>query len=420
MGDITIETDQAAELDGILANIFLTQEGKQDPYPGYAVVREATHLHQSALGVKIVARYDDVNAILRDNRFGRGDNTIDPTQFGLTQEAWDERFGDTGGFSESMLGMDPPDHTRLRSLVAKAFTPRTVEQLRPHIQRLTDGFLEPLDGDVDLMPQLALKLPITVIGQMLGVPESDYDALMPHIKVVIRQLATFEANLDEFQAQHDAGKAIGDYFGALAAEKRAHPDDRMFTELVHAEEDGDKLTESELISTVILLFVAGYETTTNLIGNGTRAFLLHPEQLQKLRDDRSLMKGAIEEILRYDSPVQLTGRRALADGLDVQGTPIAKGEETIVILGAGNRDPRTYGDTADEFDITRHGPAPLSFSAGIHYCLGAALARAEGDIVFNSLLDTFPTIEPAWDGPLTYRDNLVLRGLESLPVHLER
>jgi cytochrome P450 len=424
MGEATIDTgtDTSAELDAILASIFLTQEGKQDPYPGYATVRETTPVHESGLGVKVITRYDDVNAILRDNRFGRGDNTIDPTQFGLTQEEWDERFPATGGPNESMLGMDPPDHTRLRSLVAKAFTPKTVEQLRPHIQRLTDGFLEPLEGDVDLMPQLALKLPITVIGQMLGVPESDYDALMPHIKVVIRQLATFEANLDEFQAQHDAGQAIGEYFSALAAEKRAHPDDRMFTELVHAEDDGDKLTEGELISTVILLFVAGYETTTNLIGNGTRAFLLHPEQLQKLRDDRSLMKGAIEEILRYDSPVQLTGRRALADGLEVQGTPIPKGEESIVILGAANRDPRTYGDTADEFDITRKAPAPLSFSAGIHYCLGAALARAEGDIVFDSLLNRYSSIEPAWTAaePLTYRDNLVLRGLEALPVHLTR
>ena len=414
-------TETTAELDGILANIFLTADGKQDPYPGYATVRETTHLHESALGVKVVTRYDDVNAILRDNRFGRGDNTIDPALFGLTQEEWDTRFPNNGGPSESMLGMDPPDHTRLRSLVAKAFTPKTIEQLRPHIQRLTDGFLEPLEGDVDLMPQLALKLPITVIGQMLGVPEDDYDALMPHIKVIIRQLATFEANLDEFTAQHEAGNAIGEYFSALAAEKRAHPDDRMFTDLVHAEEDGDKLTERELISTVILLFVAGYETTTNLIGNGTRAFLLHPEQMQKLRDDRSLMKGAIEEVLRYDSPVQLTGRRALADGLDVQGTPIPKGEESIVILGAANRDPRTY-ENPDAFDITRKGPAPLSFSAGIHYCLGAALARAEGDIVFDSLLNRYKSIEPAWTDadPLRYRDNLVLRGLEALPVHLTR
>ena len=410
------DTVDSAQLDATLAAIFLTPEGKQDPYPGYATVREAAAFHQSAFGLKIATRYDDINAILRDNRFGRGDNTIDPSMFGLTQDEWDERFPNAGGMADSMLGLDPPDHTRLRNLVAKAFTPKTVEQLKPHIQTLTDGFLEPLEGEVDLMPDLALKLPITVISEMLGVPREDHAALVPHIKIVIRSLATFEANLDDFSEIYDASQVIGDYFRALADEKRAHPDGGMFTDLVHAEEEGDKLTERELISTVILLFVAGYETTTNLIGNGTRALLLDPEQLQRLRDDRSLMKGTIEEVLRWDSPVQLTGRRALEDGLEVHGTPIAKGEEVITILGAGNRDPRTY-EHPDAFDVSRKGPAPLSFSAGIHYCLGAALARAEGQIVFDSLLDRYSTIEPAWT-ELTYRDNLVLRGLEALPVRL--
>ena len=412
------DTVDTAALDTVLAGIFLSPEGKQDPYPGYAQVREATAFHQSAFGLKIATRYDDVNAILRDNRFGRGENDIDPSVFGLTREEFDERFSRRNEMANSMLGMDPPDHTRLRSLVAKAFTPKTVEQLKPGIQRLTDSFLEPLEGEVDLMPALALKLPITVISEMLGVPSADHDALVPHIKVAVRSLATFEANLDEFAEVYASMTVIGDYFTGLAAEKRAHPDDGMFTDLIHAEEEGDKLTEAELISTVILLFVAGYETTTNLIGNGTRALLLHPEQLQRLRDDRSLVKSAIEEILRWDSPVQLTGRRVLADDVEVHGQRFEKGEELITILGAANRDPRTYDDP-DTFDVGRKGPAPLSFSAGIHYCLGAALARAEGQIVFDSLLDRYATIEPAWT-ELTYRDNLVLRGLEALPVRLAR
>jgi hypothetical protein len=422
-------TVDTAALDTILASIFLTAEGKADPYPGYAAVREATAFHQSAFGLKVATRFDDISAILRDNRFGRGENRIDPSVFGLTRDEFDARFPDPGGPGESMLGLDPPDHTRLRSLVAKAFTPKTVEQLRPQIQRLTDGFLEPLDDEVDLMPALALKLPITVISQMLGVPEADHAGLVPHIKVAIRALATFEADLDKFAEVYEATTIIGDYFRGLAEEKRARPGDDMFTDLIHAEEDGDQLTERELISTVILLFIAGYETTTNLIGNGTRAFLLHPDQLQRLRADRSLMKGAIEEILRWDSPVQLTSRRVLEDGVELHGQPLAKDEEIITILGAGNRDPRVYDDP-DGFDITRYGPsggqsrgqspAPLSFSAGIHYCLGAALARAEGDIVFDSLLNRYSTIEPAWtdENPLVYRDNLVLRGLEALPVRL--
>jgi cytochrome P450 len=207
----------------------------------------------------------------------------------------------------------------------------------------------------------------------------------------------------------------------LVAHKRTHPAEDMLTDLSHAEEEGDKLTEAELLSTILLLFVAGYETTTNLIGNGLRAFLLFPDQLQRLREDRSLLKTAVEEALRYDSPVQLTSRAALQDGVEVAGRPAAKGEQFITLLGGANRDPRVYPNP-DTFDIGREGPPPISFSAGIHYCLGAALARAEGQVVFDTLLNTYSQIEPAWseDTPLTYRDNLVLRGLESLPVRLIR
>ena len=242
------DTVSSAELDAILASIFMTPEGKADPYPGFATVREAVQIHHSALGLKVATRYKDVNAILRDNRFGRGAQRSTPRLFNLTQEEFDERFPDAGGINESMLGLDPPDHTRLRGLVAKAFTPNTVEQLKPEIQRLTDMLLDPLEGDVDLMPALALKLPITVIGQMLGVPETDYADLMPHIKIVIRSLATFEANLDEFAEIYAASNVIGDYFRELADEKRKHPDDGMFTDLVHAEDAGDKLSERELIA----------------------------------------------------------------------------------------------------------------------------------------------------------------------------
>ena len=413
------ETVSPADLDAILGSIFLTPEGKSDPYPGYAILRETTALHHSALDLYVLARYDDCQAVLRDNRFGRGDPHIKPELFGITQDEFDERFPRVSERAESMLGLDLPDHTRLRSLVAKAFTPKTIEALRPRIQLLTSELLERLDGEVDVMPELALKLPITVIGEMLGVPQEDHAALLPPIKIVIRSLATFEADLDEFSENYEASGVIDDYFKALVANKRTHPGDDMLTDLVHAEEEGDRLTEPELLATIMLLFVAGYETTTNLIGNGLRAFLLFPEQLERLRHERSLIKSAIEEILRYDSPVQLTGRAVLEDDVEIAGTPVARGQQVLTLLGAANRDPRTF-DEPDTFDIGRVGPAPISFSAGIHYCLGAALARLEGQIVFSTLVDRYSTIEPAWpdDQPPAYRNNLVLRGLESLPVRL--
>jgi cytochrome P450 len=285
---MTTETEPTREeLDAVLASIFLTADGKADPYPSYARIREATPLHRSSFGFAVATRYNDCQQILRDNRCGRGENTIDASAFGLTDEEFDARFPRRGELNESMLGLDPPDHTRLRGLVSKAFTPRTVESLKPRIEQLTNDLLEPLEGGVDVIPAIALKLPITVIGEMLGVPREDHAALLPHVKVVIRSLLTLEANLAEFAEIYAASNVIGDYFRDLAVTKRVAPTDDLLTELVHAEDAGDRLTDSELIATVILLFVAGYETTTNLIGNGLRALLLHPDQLQKVRDNQT-------------------------------------------------------------------------------------------------------------------------------------
>src|SRR5207249_5274578 len=198
---------------------------------------------------------------------------------------------------------------------------------------------------------------ITVIGEMLGVPKQDHSALLPPIRIVIRSLATFGADLDEFSEIYTASNVIDDYFRDLVQHKRKDPGGDMLSDLIHAEEEGDKLSEAELLSTIMLLFVAGYETTTNLIGNGLRAFLQFPDQLQRLRDDRSLLKTAIEEILRYDSPVQLTSRAVLKDDVEVAGTPVAKGQQVLTLLGGANRDPRAYTDP-DVFDIGRVGPSP--------------------------------------------------------------
>jgi hypothetical protein len=411
-----------AELDGLLFSIFMTSEGKADPYPAYATIRETSDLHRSSLGAGVLTRYHDCQLVLRDSRFGKGDPQLDPSVLGLSKDEFLARFPRLSERAESMLGLDPPDHTRLRGLVAKAFTPRAIEGLRPLIQRLTDELLDQIDGEVDLMPALALKLPITVIGEMLGVPQEDHAGLTPPIRVIIRALSpTIQGGLDGFAEIYEASNVVDDYFKELVAHKRVRPAEDMLTELIQVEEAGDRLSEAELLSTITLLFVAGYETTTNLIGNGMRALLLHPDQLRRLREQRSLLKAAVEEMLRWDSPVQLTARAALVDGLTVAGQELAEGDQLITLLGAANRDPRAYPDP-DTFVIGRSGPAPLSFSAGIHYCLGASLARTEGQIVFGSLLDHYRDIEPAWsdESVLRYRDNVVLRGLETLPVRLSR
>jgi cytochrome P450 len=404
--------------DALLAEILLTPEGKADPYSRYAAIREHSAAFRTAIGFVVVGRFDDCQWVLRDPRFGKGRPEAVWERYGLTEDEWVERFSDSGGRLSSMLGMDPPDHTRLRRLVAKAFTPKTVEQLRPDIVRLTDQLLSGLAGDgiVDVIPELALRLPIAVISEMLGVPESSWGELQPLVRAATATLE-INATLDQLEAAAEAARAIAERFEHLIAERREHPTDDLLSELIHVEEEGDQLSHDELMSTVILLFGAGFETTTNLIGNGLLALLDHPGELARLRDDRSLLGTAVEELLRWDSPVQIDGRMAFED-IDVHGVPVQAGEQLVTLLGAANRDPRTF-DEPDRFDVGRGGSQAMSFGAGIHFCLGAALARAEGQVVFDRLLDRFSVIEPAWgDERPRYRDSIVLRGLESLPVRL--
>ena len=405
----------AIDADALLAEIFLTQEGKSDPYPRYAAIREHAPAHRSALGFVVVSRFEDCQWVLRDARFGKGEMGPIWEQYGLTEDAWNERFPAVER-TTSMLGLDPPDHTRLRRLVAKAFTPKTVENLRPDIVRLTDELLDDLGGVVDIMPALALQLPMNVIGEMVGIPPSERAELQPHVRAAAKMLE-FNVSLDDMDAAAAANDVTAEHLETLIAERRAHPTDDLLSELIQVEEHGDQLSHAELVTTIMLLFGAGFETTTNLIGNGLLALLEHPGEMQRLRDDRSLMKTAVEELLRWDSPVQVDGRTANED-VERHDTLVEAGENFVTLLGAANRDPRVYEDP-DRFDVGRVAQAPMSFGAGIHYCLGAALARAEGDVVFDRLLDRFPIIEPAWSGDRPpYRDSIVLHGLESLPVRL--
>ncbi|MGZ4690132.1 MAG: cytochrome P450 [Acidimicrobiia bacterium] len=402
--------------DALMAEILLTPEGRADPYSRYAAIREHSAAYRSSIGFVVVGRFEDCQLVLRDPRFGKGSGVVVWEQYGLTEEEWIERFGNFTERANSMLGQDPPNHTRLRRLVAKAFTPKTVEQLRPDIVRLTDQLLDGFERGavVDVMPELALKLPIAVISEMLGVPESYWAELQPLVRTATVSLE-INVTLGQLEAANEATRQIADRFEGLIAERREHPTDDLLSQLIHVEEEGDQLSHAELISTVILLFGAGFETTTNLIGNGLLALLDHPDQLQRLRDDRTLLGSAVEELLRWDSPVQIDGRAAFED-LDMHGIPVQAGEQVVTLLGSANRDPRVFDDP-DRFDVGRGAAHLMSFGAGIHFCLGAALARAEGQVLFDRLLDRFALIEPAWgDERPRYRESIVLRGLESLPV----
>ena len=400
------------EPDALLLELIATPEGRADPYPRYAALRERAPVHRSAFGIWTLTDYEDCQLLLRHPGVGK-DFSSAMNSLGLSdadREAQDRFRNDRS----NMLVTDPPDHTRLRGLVTRAFTPRTVEKLRPRIVTLVDELLDTFDpGEVEVMDALAFPLPVTVIGDMLGVPFEDRPLLRPLVRSVtaILELAVSPEALAE-AAEADA--KLGAYFADLVADRRAHPRDDLLTRLIEAEDKGDQLTEHELISTVILLFAAGFETTTHLIGNGLLALLRNPEELARLRADRSLLRSAVEELLRYDSPVQIAARTTYEE-LSAGGKTIPSGNLVLAMLGAANRDPARFRDP-ERLDVGRDEGAPMSFGGGIHFCLGAALARLEGQIVLDRLLDRFATMELV-GGPPTVRDSLTLRGLTDLRVH---
>ena len=406
-----MSTVAAVDPDALLAELVATPEGRADPYPRYATLRERSPVHRSAFGFWVLSRYDDCQQLLRHPGVGK-DLSGALNSLGLTDEQRSEqdRFRND---RSNMLTTDPPDHTRLRGLVTRAFTPRTVETLRASIVALVDDLLDGFGaGEVDVMDALAYPLPVTVIGEMLGVPAEDRPALRPLVRSVtaILELVVTREALAEASV---ADAKLQEYFAGLVAERRAHPQDDLLTKLIDAEDKGDQLSEHELISTAILLFAAGFETTTHLIGNGMLALLRHPDELARLRADRSLVRPAVEELLRYDSPVQIAARTTY-EVLSIGGHEIAEGSVVLALLGAANRDPARFRDPG-RFDVGRDEGPPMSFGGGIHFCLGAALARLEGQIVVDRLLDRFGSMELV-EAPVVHRDSLTLRGLMDLRV----
>lgn len=392
---------------------MLTPETRADPYPLWADLRRRGPLFRSPTGLWATAFHETAAAVLRDPRFSSS-----PTHqkgYQPLATALDVEMPDLPGPETSLLTMDPPDHTRIRRLVASTFGPRRLAALEPWIRQRTVALLDDADGDggFDLIDALAYPLPISVICHLLGVPAADRDRFKTWGRAVA---STLEPVIDPTTMNREGIAAeleLRGYFEDLIRDRRDRPDDTLLSALIAAEEEGDRLSFDELVSTCVLILVAGFETTVNLIGNGTGALLDAPKEWERLRDDPGMVAGAVEEFLRFDSPVQATSRIATED-VEVAGRKVAKGENVVVAIGGANRDPAAFPDP-DTLDVGRpEANRHLSFSLGIHHCLGAALARLEGRVAFAELTRRFPPLEPA--GPPVRRGLLILRGYEALPV----
>ena len=387
---------------------------KADPYPFYARLRAEAPVCAVKLPDKqtayLVTRYDDVAALLKDQRFAKDMNSaMTPEQ--LRRQPWVPPM--LRPMLQNMLDQDDPNHTRLRGLVHKAFTPRRVEQMAERAQAVADGLLDAVEarGQIDLIQQYALPIPVTIIADMLGVPARDRHAFHRWSKAITGNTGTLWGMLLAIPTMM---RFMG-YIRRLVALRRADPQDDLLTALVQAEETGDQLSEDELVAMVMLLLIAGHETTVNLIGNGVLALLRSPEQLARLRADPALSKTAVEELLRYESPVEMATQRYARADVELVGAAIPRGSLVFGVLASANRDEAQF-PRADELDLARAPNRHLAFGQGVHYCLGAPLARLEGQIAINTLLRRAPDLRLAAPGALRWRSGLVLRGLEALPL----
>lgn len=390
---------------------------KRSPYPGYAKMREETPVHRvvrpGGPAIWLVTRYDDVITVLRDPRFKKDFRNVDPEDAASRQALPPI----AAALSRHMLASDPPDHTRMRNLVVKAFAPRLIAQQRERIQALADSLIDAVlpRGEMDLIDDYAFPLPITVIAELMGVPAADRDRFRAWSSAVVTDRTAPGA----LEALAVASQAFVAYLRDLFEERRRNPRPDLVTALVEAEEAGDRLDEDELLSTVFLLLVAGHETTVNLIGNGMLALLTRPEELRRLRDDPSLLAPAIEELLRFDGPVETSTFRFAAETVELAGVTIPRGAPVLVVLGSANRDAARFAD-ADQLLLDRRDNDHLAFGHGIHYCLGASLARLEGQIAIGTLLRRLPSMRLAVPlEQLEWRQSLLIRGMVRCPVRFD-
>ncbi|MEX2206607.1 MAG: cytochrome P450 [Myxococcota bacterium] len=389
---------------------------REDPYPFYRRLRETDPFHKSrpADGY-VLSRYDDVIAVLRDSSFSSDERNLNLYSRMVRRMARHGLPDPYQGDNMSMLRRDPPDHTRLRGLVAKAFTPRAVERMRPRVEQILKELVEarPAHGAMELVREFAAPLPVRVIAEMLGVPPEDHLRFRDWSNQIVRSLG--EGDFEDQRAALRATAELRSYFEAIVDARRAAPRDDLISALVAAEEDGDRLRLSEMFATLVLLLVAGNETTTNLISNAMLALLRNPEQLALLRAEPERVPAALEEVLRYDSPVQMTSRIVKQD-CTLSGHRLRRGQQLVLLLGAANRDPAANA-SPERLDITRGDLRHLSFSHGIHFCLGAQLARLEGSLALEALVTRYPNVRLP-EQTIVWRNNTILRGPKELWLEL--
>jgi cytochrome P450 PksS len=399
--------------EGPQVNIH-SPEFKANPFPFFARLRAEQPVYRTILPDKtpiwLLSRYEDVNLLLTDKRFAKNRyDAMTPEQ--LRKQPWVPPM--FRPLERTMIDLDPPDHTRLRQIVHRAFTPRLIEQMRARVQTVADELLDAVSrkGEMDLISDYALPLPMTLITEILGVPAQDRDKFYRWSKVIV-SVNQFNNNWRVIPAIWMFNRYLRRFFKL----RRANPQDNLVSALIHAEDAGDKLSEDELLAMVFLLLVAGHETTVNLIGSGMLALLAHPDQTEKLRRNPPLIKTAVEELLRYTAPVFLSTERYARQEVVIHGVTIPRGGVALGVIGSANRDETVF-ENPDTLDIERENNRHLSFGQGIHYCLGAALARLEAQIAINTLLDRMPDLRlKGSPESLRWRPSLILRGLDALPV----
>jgi len=393
---------------------IVSAEFKVDPFPFLAQLRASEPVYRTTLPDKtpvwLLTRYEDVNALLRDERFTKNRRSaLTPEQ--KRKLPWTPSM--FRPLERNMLDLDPPDHTRLRSLVHKAFTPGLVEQMRARAQDIANELLDGVTGrgGMDLIKDYALPLPMTIITEILGVPTSDRHKFHKWSKAIL-SLSSPNVN---FSVIPSVWLFIR-YLRRFLRMRRRDPQDDLVSALIKAEESGDKLDEDELLAMVFLLLIAGHETTVNLVGNGVLALLENLNQMEALRSNPTIIKLAVEELLRYAAPVFMTTERYAREDVALRGVTIPRGEMTLGVIGSANRDESVF-DKPDDLNLTREPNKHLSFGQGIHFCLGAPLARMEAQIAINTLLSRMTGLElKVATESLRWRPSIFLRGLDSLPV----